>query len=126
MNENHGFTLIEVLIAAGILVCGLVAVTSVFSFVIRSNNANRQMAVASSLLSDKMEEFRSTAFTDAIWTKTTGSEILVVGGERYTRVWQVGSGVPRTVTVIVYVQSHALTRRSIEVIRATTLFSPTF
>ena len=126
MNENHGFTLIEVLIAAGILVCGLVAVTSVFSFVIRSNNANRQMAVASSLLSDKMEEFRSTAFTDAIWTKTTGSEILVVGSERYTRVWQVGSGVPRTVTVIVYVQNHALTRRSIEVIRATTLFSPTF
>ena len=126
MNENHGFTLIEVLIAAGILVCGLVAVTSVFSFVIRSNNANRQMAVASSLLSDKMEELRSTAFTDAIWTKTTGSEILVVGSERYTRVWQVGSGVPRTVTVIVYVQNHALTRRSIEVIRATTLFSPTF
>ena len=126
MNENRGFTLIEVLIAAGILVCGLVGVTSVFSFVIRTNNANRQMAVASSLLSDKMEEFRSTAFTDAIWTKTTGSEILVVGSERYTRVWQVGSGVPRTVTVIVYVQNHALTRRSIEVIRATTLFSPTF
>jgi len=126
VNENHGFTLIEFLIAAGILVCGLVGVTSVFSFVIRTNNANRQIAVASSLLSDKMEEFRSTAFTDAIWTRRTGSETLVVGGERYTRVWQAGPGVPRTVTVIVYVERHALTRRSIEVIRATTLFSPIF
>jgi type II secretory pathway pseudopilin PulG len=126
VNQSRGFTLIEVVIAAGILVCGLVAVTSVFSFVIRINNSNRQMAVAGSLLSDKMEEFRSTAFTDAIWTKTTGSETLVVAGERYTRVWQEGSGVPRSVTVVVYVQGQALTRRSTELIRATTLFSPTF
>jgi len=112
--------------AAGILVCGLVAVASVFSFVIRANGANRQMAVATSLLHDKMEEFRSLPFTDAIWTKSTGSDTIVVAGERYTRVWQAGSGIPRSLTVIVYAQNQALTRRTSELIRATTLVSPTF
>ena len=56
MKANHGFTLIEVLIAAGVLACGLVAVTALFSFVIRTNAGNRQMAVATTLLYDKMEE----------------------------------------------------------------------
>jgi Tfp pilus assembly protein PilV len=112
--------------AAGILVCGLVAVASVFSYVIRTNSANRQMAVATSLLHDKMEEFRSLPFTDAVWAKTTGSETVVVAGERYTRVWQAGSGVPRSITVIVYAQNHAVSRRTTELIRATTLMSPTF
>jgi len=111
---------------AGILLCGLVAVASVFSFAVRTNSTNRQMAVATTLLYDKMEEFRSAPFTHAVWMNATGSETLVIGGERYVRAWQIKPGSPRTVTVIIYTQSHALTRRQNELIRATTLVSASF
>ena len=114
--------------AAGILVCGLVAAASVFSFAVRTNRINRQMAVATSLLYDKMEEFNfnSASLTHPIWTKAAGSETVVVAGEQYVRSWQIGPNLPRTLTVIVYVENQAITRRRTELIRATTLVSPTF
>lgn len=114
------------MIASGILLCGLVAVGSIFSFAIRANGMNRQMAVGTSLVYDKLEEFRSASFSDAIWATRTGSETLVIAGEQYIRAWQISASVPRTVTVSVYAQSNLLTRRQSELIRATTLFSPTF
>jgi Tfp pilus assembly protein PilV len=126
LSTYRGFTLIEVAITAGILLCGLVAVAYVFSFAVRTNGTNRQMAVATTLLYDKMEEFRSTPFTHAVWLNATGSETLVIAGERYTRAWKIKPGTPRTVTVIIYIQNQALTRRQSELIRATTLVSPTF
>ena len=126
MKTNRGFTLIEILIASGIVVCGLVAVAFVFSFAIRTNGTNRQMAIATTLLYDKMEEFKSASFTDAIWMTATGSETLVVAGEQYVRTWRLGGEVPRTITVIVSVERSALARRETELIRATTLVSPTF
>jgi Tfp pilus assembly protein PilV len=126
LKTDHGFTLIESLIAAAVLVCGLVAVASIFSFAIRSNGTNRQMAIGTTLLYDKMEQFKSASFTDPVWTIPTGSETLLVGGERYVRTWRIGGDVPRTVTVIVEAEKNALTRRRTELIRATTLLSPTF
>ena len=126
MRTTRGFTLIEVLIASGVLACGLVAVAALFSFVIRTNGANRQMAVATALLYDKMEEFRSISFTDAVWVNANGSETVVVGSQRFIRAWQVGRNTPRAVTVIVYAEKDALVRRQTELIRATTLMSPIF
>jgi prepilin-type N-terminal cleavage/methylation domain-containing protein len=126
LKASRGFTLIEVLIAALILVCGLVAVASVFSFAVRTNAANRQMAVATTLLSAKMEEFRSGSFSDPLWMNASGSEILTVAGEPYIRTWQVDGAVPRRVTVIVYCQTDAQTGRRRELIRAATLRSPRF
>lgn len=111
---------------AGILVCGLVAVASVFSFVIRANASNRQMTVATTLLYDKVEAFRSASFDDPIWTSPNGTEHFVVSGDRYTRYWVIDSGSPRTVTVIVYAESNALTRHRSELIRVITVVGPTF
>jgi prepilin-type N-terminal cleavage/methylation domain-containing protein len=125
LNGNRGFTLIETLMAAAILACGLVAVASIFSFAIRANMNNKQMSVATALLYDKMEEFKSASFSDPIWA-SAGSDDITQGGSRYIRVWQIGAGVPRSVTVIVYAQSNPLMHRQTELIRATTLVSPTF
>jgi prepilin-type N-terminal cleavage/methylation domain-containing protein len=120
MNRTtRGFSLIEVMMASGILLCGLVAVASTFSFAIRTNLANRKMAVATSLLYDKMEEFRSAPFADAIWGTPSGTETVVVGGQPYIRSWQITTEVPCTVTVIVATGAK-------ELIRATTLVSPSF
>ena len=126
LNTNRGFTLIEVLMTAGILACGLVAVASVFSYAIRTNNTNRQMAAATALLYDNMEAFRSSSLADPIWMNAAGSERLTIGGESYTRAWNIGAGMPRMVTVIVYTERNALTRRRTELIRATALAGPTF
>lgn len=111
---------------AGILVSGLVAVASVFSFAIRVNVTNRQMAVGTTLLYDKVEAIRSASLADPIWMSANGSEYFVIAGERYSREWAIGSGSPRTVTVTVYAESTSLTRRRSELIRATTIVSPTF
>jgi hypothetical protein len=84
------------------------------------------MAVATTLLCDKMEQFRSAAFNDAIWTNSSGSENLVVEGDRYIRTWQLGSNTPRMVTVAIYAQRNTLAGRQVQLVRATTLVSPTF
>lgn len=120
MNRTtRGFTLIEVMMASGILLCGLVAVASTFSFAIRTNLGNRQMAVATSLLYDKMEEFRSAPFSGAIWGTPAGTETVVMGRQPYVRSWVITADVPRTVTVIVAIGPK-------ELIRATTIVSPSF
>ena len=111
---------------AGILVCGLIAVASVFSFAIRTNAGNRQIAVATTLLYNKMEEFRSAPLNDSIWTNGSVTETLVIAGDAYIRVSHVRVGIPRTVTVTIYVENNALTRRRTELLRATTLKSAVF
>jgi Tfp pilus assembly protein PilV len=126
LNTNRGFTLIEVLVTAGILVCGLVAVASVFSFVIRTGAANRQAAVAATLLYEKMEELRSAPLTDALWKNAAGSETLNLAGASYVRTWGVGEAIPRVVTVVIYAKSNSWTGRPVELMRASTLVSPTF
>jgi Tfp pilus assembly protein PilV len=119
-----GFTLIEVLITAGVVTCGLVAVASMFSFAVKANIADRQMAVATTLLYDKMEEFKSTPFDQPLWKNGDAFDVISRDAT-YKRVWQVSIVPPRTVTVMVYVES-ALTHRQTELIRATTIISDTF
>ena len=114
------------MMAAAILLCGLVAVASVFSFAVRTNVGNRQMAIATTLVYDKMEEFRSAPFTDPVWTNGDGSESVSIGGEPYIREWKTDSAVPRTVTVIVSTPSNGISRRQTELVRATTLVAPVF
>ena len=125
MNTTRGFTLIEALITAGIVTCGLVAVASVFSFAVRANVSNREMSAATALLYEKMEEFRAAPLTDPLWAIGDGSD-EPVRAERYLRIWQVRGPMPRSVTVIVYAKNSPLTHRQTELIRATTLAGPVF
>jgi prepilin-type N-terminal cleavage/methylation domain-containing protein len=116
---NRGFTLIEALVTAAIVACGLAAVASIFSLAVRANISNRQVSVATALLVDKMEELKwATPATD-------GSDTLTQDGT-YIRVWHVSATVPRAITVIVSVRSNPLTHQETELIQATTLTSPEF
>ena len=123
-SQNRGFTLIEVLIAAGILACSLVGVAALFSYAIRANTHNRQMAAATALACDKMEELRALPFNSSLWTP--GSETIVVNSGRFTRSWQFSPDVPRAVTVVIYANTGAMSRRQTELIRVTTLIGPVF
>jgi hypothetical protein len=82
------------------------------------------MAVATALLYDKMEEFKSVSLTSPLWNGGDGSED-VVREWTFTRVWEVDPGNPYTLTIIVYAEG-ALTRRRTELIRATTIVTNTF
>ena len=83
------------------------------------------MAVGTALLYDKIEEFRSASLADPIWNVNDGSDEFTQNG-KYIREWHVRNAMPRSVTVIVYVQSNPLTHRQLELIRATTLASRVF
>lgn len=84
--------------------------------------ANRQAVVAAALLYDKMEQFRSTPLDDPLWADGADD---VTYDTKYVRVWQVGGGALRAVTITIYAEN-ALNRKQSELIRATTLVSGTF
>jgi Tfp pilus assembly protein PilV len=117
--RNSGFTLIEALVTATIVACSLVAVAAIFSFAIRANISNRQMAVATSLAYDKMEELKWSAIL------ADGTDQVTLD-DTYLRSWHIGSNQPRSVTVTVFSISNPLTRHQLELIEVTTLLSPEF
>jgi prepilin-type N-terminal cleavage/methylation domain-containing protein len=121
---DRGFTLIEVLITSFIATCGLVAVATMFSFAVSANISNRQMAVATALLYDKMEEFKSTPLDSALWTNGDGSDD-VIQNATFTRVWELNPAAPYSVSIIVYAES-PLTHSLTELIRATANVANTF
>ena len=120
--RNLGFTLIEVMITAAVVACGLVAVAAMFSLAVCADLSNRQAAVAATLLYDKMEQLRSMSPDDPLWGDGTDE---VTYDTKYLRVWQVSAGAVRTVTIAIYAEN-PLTRRQSELIRATTLVSNIF
>ncbi len=148
MRSNRGFTLIETLITTGILVTGLVAVASLFSWSAATNLMNQQRTASTSLVADKMEQFKAAGLTDAMWTAggslnaaspstgywdyvTIASDGTITSDTTsttapYLRIWAVSGTSPRTVTIIVYAQRAGLTRTRTEMIRATTMASGTF
>jgi prepilin-type N-terminal cleavage/methylation domain-containing protein len=119
VSPNRGFTLIECLITAAIVAGGLVALASIFSLAIRANINNRQMAVATALAYDKMEELK--------WaTSISSGSDQVTLDDRYIRTWQIVTGDPQVITVTVYAASNPLTHRQTELVQATLLLSPAF
>ena len=120
----RGFTLIEVLITSLIATCGLVAVATMFSFAIRANVTNRQMAVATALLYDKMEQFKSTPLQSPLWINGDDSD-NVVQETTFTRVWEINPNIPHTVSITVYAES-PLSHRLTELIRATGIVARRF
>jgi prepilin-type N-terminal cleavage/methylation domain-containing protein len=119
MSKNRGFTLIESLITAAIVAGGLVALAAIFSVAIRANINNRQMAVATALVYDKMEELKSAP------SISSGSDRVTLD-DQYIRTWQTAAGDPQLVTVTVYAVNNPLTRRQTELVEATVLLSPAF
>jgi prepilin-type N-terminal cleavage/methylation domain-containing protein len=124
MLVSRGFTLIEVLITSFIATCGLVAVATMFSFAVSANMSNRQMAIATALLYDKMEQFKSAPLDSALWNNGDDSDD-VIQDSTFTRVWEINPAIPHSVSIVVYAES-PLTHRLTELIRATAVVTNTF
>ncbi len=84
-----GFLLVEVLIAGGIVVIGLVALAQLFTLAVASNLASRQRTEAIVLAAQKVEELRAMPW---------GTEQSAGSSDRvgpYSRRWAVAAFPPR-------------------------------
>ncbi len=110
LKNNSGFSLVEVLIAALIIVAGLIAYVMTSGNVIGKNAQSKKESVAVTLAQDKMESIRNTALTvslsgadtlasptesGGVWTANAGGEVVDVDGNTgtteaiYTRSWTI-------------------------------------
>jgi len=64
--DNKGFTLIEVLVAIGILTFGLLSITGLFYEATNTNIALRDRTMATSLAQEMMEEIMHTNYANLI------------------------------------------------------------
>jgi prepilin-type N-terminal cleavage/methylation domain-containing protein len=151
-NSERGFTLVESLIAAAILVPGLVAVAMVFPYVITTNVSSRQTTTASMIAAEKMEALRTIPLADGRLnvggslnpaTPATGyydyvtvapggaitSSVIIAASARsraYLRLWQVAGTNPKTVTVVVYTLENGYWRGLLEATRSSTIVTDTY
>ena len=125
MRNCRGFTLVETLVTAGVLLSGLVAVAAMFSYSLGANYTSRQRTTAAILLYEKMEEFKFTPLTDDLWAED-GFDYVTIGNDAYKRVWYVSGNLPRAVTVIVFVERSGVNRRRMELVRAATTAAGSF
>jgi prepilin-type N-terminal cleavage/methylation domain-containing protein len=133
MAKQRGFTLIEALITTLILVSGLAAVAGVFSYSsVRSSQVLQQTA-ATALVSARMEdliaaeELLSGRYSEYLALMPDGNAAISEPEvASYRRTWEITSGVPHRITVIVY--GKAAGRRGLfrELARATTQIGSRF
>ncbi len=86
IERNHGFTLIEILIAIVILTIGLLALVSVTVMVIKGNSLNRGITTATTLAKDQLETLKNTNYNSVA---SSSGWLTVTGFSGYERSWQV-------------------------------------
>jgi type IV pilus assembly protein PilV len=111
IQENRGFTLIEIIIAIFILVVALTGLAGVASTVISGNAFSKQITTATTLAQGKIEELKNTNYQHL----SDGSDTQSI----YTRTWTITLMATHVKTMEVVVQwnhygnSHDVTLRSI-------------
>ena len=128
INEQKGFTIIEVLVAISILTVGLLAVASMQVSAIRGNHMSDNVTIAVALAEEKMEQLLNLDYGDTdLKDSVTGnnanlSSILSIdheesnidetgaAGGHFRRIWNIADSTPitnnKTITVIVTWQNN--------------------
>ncbi len=106
LENNKGFSLIEILVAMVILSIGLLGTAALTTSIIRGNQVSNRISTATTCAQDKMEEIRRLGYSNAV-SETRAflsspydqyeREVTVVGGSPATGM--------KTVTVEVYWES---------------------
>jgi type IV pilus assembly protein PilV len=114
-HHDHGFTLVEVLIAMLVFTIGLLGVAALTIMIISGNSFSRALTTATALAHDKLEELRDTPYS-AI---SDGKETVAENNLTYTRVWKVTTDQPAAgmTTVEVTISWPALQQRQPVVLR---------
>ena len=119
--QQHGFTLLEVVIAMSILAIGILGTSSLLYRVTGNNTRGNLTTQANLLASSKMEELKHTA---TLTTLANGNDTVNdlgsgAGSTNFTRSWTITNpiGRSRMITVTVVAQSgmgqHTVVLRSL-------------
>ncbi|HEY8558831.1 MAG TPA: prepilin-type N-terminal cleavage/methylation domain-containing protein [Pyrinomonadaceae bacterium] len=97
MNSKKGFTLIEVLIAASIMIILCVGTLSVFSYAVKINTGNNMRSQALTVLQAEVEYYRSLKFV-----RDPASSDTQLYANTYTRPQRLSAdNIPFNTTVII-------------------------
>jgi Tfp pilus assembly protein PilV len=118
-HDSAGFTLIEVIVAAGLLIAVSVGAAHLFGFTIAQNHVARQQLVMGLLAAAKLDDLAASVASGVI--VSSAQETIVDSGCSYDRRWQVapvpGYGADAVVLAVDVID---LTRRAPDV-RLTTI-----
>jgi prepilin-type N-terminal cleavage/methylation domain-containing protein len=145
MAKARGFTLIETVIATGILAVGSLAVASLFISTVEANVNNGRTTIAGILLSDKIERLAVIPFSDnrsASGGSVRGDALVTgyfdyagIGPNNaivrsdsdetlpYLRLWEISESVTKSLTVVVLANPKREGKRPMELARTTTVIS---
>src|SRR3972149_2893581 len=84
-NNNNGFTLVEIIVAMGVLTIALLGLVSVTVMVIKGNSFSKTMTTATILAKGKIEQLKNTSYGSL----AGGTETVDSAGFTYTRTWAV-------------------------------------
>lgn len=103
IDNSAGFTLIEVLIAAVVILFGLLAMASFLGNLVSKNASNERKTMATTLAQEKIEDLRVDA--QRIDITGTGNDTITTAAGTFTRTWSitdaVNPGDPDQVSVVV-------------------------
>jgi len=86
--RGAGFTLLEVVVAMGILATGILGVTAAQIYAMRGGSTGRHTTDAAAIAHSQMDQFQRMNFTDPALNQTAGwvAGTLVAGGQIQTQV----------------------------------------
>lgn len=92
LNNEKGFTLVEVLAAVTLMAVSLLFIVQLLSYSMKYNSESGNITIANNLAQDKIEEYRNNSYS-------TGEAISVVSGyPNFKRSVEVTSNSPTTDT----------------------------
>ncbi len=100
IKKESGFTIIEVLIAAAIIVFGLLAIVSFLGNLMSQNSTSERKTKATTIAEEKIEYLRNQSLTMDIDSTDNGSDTVDI----FTRTWSIDedfSGLADKITVLV-------------------------
>lgn len=89
LDNLSGFTIIEVIIAAVIILFGLLAMASFLGNLINKNSNNERKTLASAIAEEKVEDLRGDALTVDITNANSGTDTIATAAGTFTRTWTI-------------------------------------
>jgi prepilin-type N-terminal cleavage/methylation domain-containing protein len=91
VKNQHGLTLVEVLVAASIVAVGLTAVAAGLQYAVAAVEAGRRQTIALFLAEEKLEQVKAVALVDfeAVTAANFPAEEPVAGHPQYGRVVEI-------------------------------------
>ncbi len=97
LKNNSGFTLVEVLIAAVLIVIGLVGMAVLSGEVVQRDSLSEKSSIATTLAQEKVEDLKNQALNAALENTDSGNDTV---NTIYTRTWTITNGGANNLTQV--------------------------